>query len=141
MKQGGKLLAFVAVFWLLLAAPAYRLAGTDGLLGLSIAAILCLIPGLIVFLMVPMMQVANAGVLAALGSTTVRLFFVAVGTIVTRDLRPDLKFREFHLWVLIFYLATLLFETLLLVKFTESQTGATVSEAHSDSSEQNGRQG
>jgi len=126
MKQGGKLLTFVAVLWLLAAGPAWWLAGTDGMLGLSIAAVACLIPGLVVFLIVPLLQTTDAAIYSVGAATVLRLFFVGLVVIVVRDVRPDLRMREFHLWILTFYLGTLLFETLMLVKSAPVSTSNNV---------------
>jgi len=51
-----------------------------------------------------------------------RLLFVLVGAVVVRDLRPHLGFREFMIWLLVLYLATLLVETLLAVRMSASGT-------------------
>lgn len=134
LKQSSQLLAFVAVSWLLLVGPAYLLAGTDALLGLSLAAVLCLIPGVAVCLIVSLLATTNAAAYSIVAATLLRLIFVAGGGLVVRDLRPDLGMREFHLWGLLFYLGTLLFETLLLVKSTSVKAGNTASRSVSETS-------
>ncbi len=52
-------------------------------------------------------------VLAGMG---LRLVIVLAGTLGIRAARPDLGFREFLVWLLAFYLVTLLVETLLVMK-------------------------
>ena len=107
------LAAGVTVLWLLLAGPAYWLAGTAGVEGLSIAALLCLLPGWLVFALGTLYGVANNQAATVLSGTVLRLLFVLFGALAVRNLRPDLQFREFFVWLLVFYMATLLLETLL----------------------------
>jgi len=112
----GWLTAATAGLWLLLAGPAYFVAGTAGLEGLSIAALLCLIPGWIVLFLEAYVAGGNSPSLLILSGTVLRLLFVLVGTLVMQSVHQHLQFREFTAWLLVFYLATLLVETLLVLK-------------------------
>jgi hypothetical protein len=117
------LTAVAAALWLLLAYPAYLLAGFDGLQGLSIAAMLCLIPGWLALVLASRFSGAGVSAVAVVFSGTIlRLLFVLVGTLVVNSVRPGLGFREFIVWLLAFYLAMLLSETLLVVKPVEADT-------------------
>lgn len=115
-----QLTAAAAGLWLLLAAPAWSLAGYDGLEGLTYAALLCLVPGLIVFVAASRSADATKMALIALGGTGLRLFFVLVGALVLRDVRPNLGFREFTVWLLAYYIGMLFVETLLAVRMSAS---------------------
>ena len=103
-------------FWLLLAGPAYLVAGQNGLEGLSFAALLCLLPGWLVFFLGTLYGVANMQVAVVLFGTGLRLVFVLTGTLLIQSLRPDLGFREFIVWLIVFYLFTLVFETALVLR-------------------------
>ncbi len=118
-RRSGWLTASTALVWLVLAGPAHWLSGVTGLEGLSIAALLSLAPGWLVFWGVA----AASGVpgqsgqsMAVLAATGVRLIFVLFGVLLMKSMRPDLGLREFHSWVIVFYSVSLMVETLLLVK-------------------------
>ena len=102
--------------WLVLAGPACWMAGTNGLEGLTYSALLCLLPGWLVFFLGSRYRVANTQAAVILLATTIRLLFVLIGVLLIQSVRSDLRFREFLVWVIVFYLATLLVETLMLIK-------------------------
>lgn len=108
--------AAVVALWLVLAGPAWWLAGRSGIEGLSYSAVLCLVPGWLVFFLSSRYRVADTQVQVILIATTVRLLFVAAGTLVVLQVRPELRLREFLVWIIVFYLATLVAETALLLK-------------------------
>ncbi|MFB3105679.1 MAG: hypothetical protein ACE1ZA_12270, partial [Pseudomonadales bacterium] len=68
-------------------------------------------------------RVAKMQVLIVLFGSTVRLLFVLAGVLIVRSVRPQLGVREFLIWIIVFYLATLLIETLHVVRHL-SQHGA-----------------
>jgi hypothetical protein len=105
-----------ATVWLVVTGPAYMLSGVLGLEGASYAAVLCLIPGWLVFSVVDRYFVAHAQVAGVLVGTVLRMLFVLAGLVAVKAIRPELGFREFIVWILVFYMATLLTETLMLVK-------------------------
>ena len=92
------------------------MAGTNGLEGLTYSALLCLLPGWLVFFLGSRYRVANTQAAVILLATTIRLLFVLIGVLLIQSVRSDLRFREFLVWVIVFYLATLLVETLMLIK-------------------------
>lgn len=100
--------------WGSLGWPAYHLAGTDGLLGLTVSALLCLIPGLAVLLVLG--KFAATQPMAPIAASGVRLFCVGVGCVVVRALRPEWTFMSFYLWVGLFYFPLLVLETFFQVK-------------------------
>lgn len=115
----GRLTAVAAGLWLVFALPAYWLAGFDGLEGLAIAGLLCLVPGLLTLFLatlLPSGNDSNAMLTTVLGGTGLRMLFVLVGTMVVNSVRPQLGFRGFIVWLLAFYLAMLLAETLMVLK-------------------------
>ena len=102
----------VVVLWALLAGPAYFLAQRDGLEGLTYAAILCLTPGLVVMAVASRVRdTSQQAMVAILGGMLLRLVFVLVGVMVIQSSRPYLKLREFIIWLLVFYMATMAIET------------------------------
>lgn len=118
-RRSGWLTASVALFWLMFAGPAFWLSGVVGLEGLSIAALLSLVPGWLVFWGVAVVSGVpgqNGQPMAVLAATGVRLMFVLFGVLLMKSIRPDLGLREFHGWVIAFYFVSLMVETLLLVR-------------------------
>lgn len=110
--------------WILLLAPAWLLAGPSGLEGLSYATALCIVPGWLIFWMSSLSGLAQTQLaMVVLGGSALRLLFVLAGTLVIHSFRPGLGFRGFLLWILVFYLATLLVETLLMVRDFRTEHG------------------
>ncbi len=88
-----------------------------GLEGLTYAAALCLVPGLVVLLIGSQLQAADSQLLVVvLGGMLLRMLFVLAGALVIQSWRADLQLREFYVWLIVFYLVTLLIETLLVVR-------------------------
>jgi hypothetical protein len=102
--------------WLVLAAPAWLVAGREGVIGLTIAAVLCLVPGCTVFCVAAGYGTAGSHVpLVFLGGTVLRMMFVLLGLVIVQTLNPHLGFREFVVWLLVFYLGLLAVETCLVL--------------------------
>ena len=114
--RGGLLTASLAGLWLLLSAPAWWIAGWAGLEGLTIAAVLCLVPGWLVFLLASGYGFANFQAVAVLGGMTLRMLFVLAGTLIVLSTRSHLRLKEFVIWLLVFYLAALAVETGIVLK-------------------------
>jgi hypothetical protein len=102
--------------WLLLAGPAYLLAGTRGIEGLAYAAALCVPVGCVVIFVAGRWSSSNAPLAALLLGMLARMGVVLGGVLVLREFRPDLRLVEFAIWVILFYIVTLAAETLLLLK-------------------------
>lgn len=118
-RRSGWLTAATALVWLVFAGLAYWLSGVVGFEGLSIAAMLSLVPGWLVFWGVAAVSRSSDQKnqsMAVLAATCVRLMFVLFGVLLMKSIRPDLGLREFHVWVIAFYGVSLMVETLLLVK-------------------------
>jgi len=120
----GWLSAAAVVLWLALLGPAWFVAGREGLIGLSSAAVLCLVPGWTVFWIAAAYGVAGAEVsLVILGGTALRMVFVLLGMVVVQSVNPRLGFREFIVWLLVFYLSLLAVETCLVLLRSTSRNG------------------
>jgi predicted neutral ceramidase superfamily lipid hydrolase len=129
LRRCALLLGIACGAWVVLSWPAWRLAGADGLTGLSIAAALCTVPGLIVFALAAAMRGPSQGVVIALGGTALRLVFVLVGALAVQAVQPQLRFREFLVWLLAYYVIMLAAETLLVVRKTGDRSGPGASSA------------
>ena len=117
MTRGGWFTAATLTLWILLLLPAYWVAGPAGLEGLSYSALLCLIPGWLAFWLAKNSdQPGKQASLAILASSVLRLLFVLFGTLVVQAVRSHLGLREFLVWLIVFYMATLLIETLLVLR-------------------------
>lgn len=120
--MSARLLFFVGVtltFWLLAALPARWLGGGDlAILYSGTAALLCLIPGVAALLWAGLSSNQPGQQLTiALGSTSIRLFFVlGMAFLLDRTLPLYHGSLAFWIWVLVFYLLTLAVETTLLLK-------------------------
>jgi phosphoglycerol transferase MdoB-like AlkP superfamily enzyme len=122
MQRCGVLTASALALWALLAGPAYWLAGTLGLEGLTYSALLCVVPGCLLFLAIPFFEFAQNKAYAFLVGSGLRMFVVLVSTLVLHEIRADLGLKEFLSWLVVFYSVTLLVETLLIVKLPEEGT-------------------
>ena len=122
LQRCGALTAFTVALWLVLAGPAYWLAGKLGLEGLTYSALLCWLPGCWLFLVIPFLGFANNKATAFLAGSGLRMFVVLVATLVLQEFRADLGLKEFLSWLVVFYSVTLLVETLLIVKSPDAIT-------------------
>ena len=121
----GMVASGVSGAWLLLAAaglvavcagPAYYLAGPSGLEGLGYAAFLCLLPGGLALALQGLARTDALRVTLAMAASALRLMLVLAGVLFLRMSRPDLGVKEFFVWLILFYLATLAVETGLLLQ-------------------------
>jgi len=112
--------ACAAALWVVLAGPAYWLAGKLGLEGLTYSALLCWLPGCVLFFAVPFFEFAKNKAFAFLVGSGLRMFVVLVATLLLREVRADLGLKQFLSWLVVFYSVTLLVETLLIVKSPEA---------------------
>jgi hypothetical protein len=119
MRRCGVLTACTAALWVMLAAPAYWLAGNLGLEGLTYSALLCCLPGCLLFFAIPFFRFAQNKAYAFLVGSGLRMFVVLIATMVFREFRADLGLKEFLGWLVVFYSVTLLVETLLIVKSSD----------------------
>lgn len=117
LVRSALLLATAVALWGLCAWPAWQLAGAAGLEGLTLAAVLCSLPGFVVFVLTSGVEPGSPrGAAMVMVGTGIRLAVVMAGALGVRWLAPHLKWREFHVWLLVFYLATLGLETVLVLR-------------------------
>ena len=102
------------LFALLLAGPAWWVAGGDGLLGLAIATALCLLPGCLAMTLHRLVGDQSGMFELAVGG--LRMLFVAAGAVAMQVTRPDLGMREFYVWLILLYVFTLAVETTFILK-------------------------
>ena len=107
----GGFTAGMALVWLLLVLPAWFAGGFRALEGMSVAGLLCLVPGWLVFGLVQRYRVAKVQAMAVLLGTGLRLAFVGIGYIAVQTPTSGYTFREFTIWLLIMYIAALSRET------------------------------
>lgn len=105
------LLTGTVLVGLILAGPAYYLAGTTGLLSVLASVGVCLFPGLAVVLLVAFGVIRNP-LHSMLFATGLRMLVVLAVVLVVKSQSPDLRFRDFYVWVVLVYLAALAAETL-----------------------------
>ena len=120
----GWLSAAAVLLWLALLGPAWFVSGREGLIGLSTAAVLCLVPGWTVFWIAAKYGTAGSDVpLVIVGGTALRMVFVLLGLVIVQTIDPRLGFREFVVWLLVFYLCLLAVETCLVLLPSASRSG------------------
>jgi hypothetical protein len=114
LYNAARLALVLGAAWLLLVGPAAFWQGSQGVEGLSWAALVCLVPGLFV-----VMQVAGMGVERPLAGLVVgmalRLAVVSASAVLLCSLNPDLRGETFLVWLVPCYLAALAVETRLLL--------------------------
>jgi hypothetical protein len=96
-------------FALLLAWPAWLMAEEKGLIGLAVSAVLCTAPGCLIVSFKSLVSGSKATLVLA--STGLRMFVVMLGALVARFGVAGYGMREFFLWLILFYLFTLVLET------------------------------
>jgi uncharacterized membrane-anchored protein len=116
LKQCVILTSALLGLFLILCVPAYLTAGKTSVEGLVYSALLCLIPGLIILLMTGYFfrDAPPASVMAI--STLTRIMIAGVGALIIFNIRPDFGLANFSIWLLICYFASLLVETLLIIR-------------------------
>jgi hypothetical protein len=116
LKQCGILIGTAIGLFVLLCIPAYMFVGMQAVEGLAYANMLCLVPGLFIFLIAGFLFRDAEPVAVMAISTLVRLMVVGIGTMVILKLQADFGLPEFLIWLLICYFASLLVETLLIIR-------------------------
>jgi hypothetical protein len=106
--------------WLLLAFPAYFVAGTKGLEGLTWAAAVCSLSGIPVVWIVSQVPLSPVRVWLVMAGTGIRMFAVAIAVLLFWKLRTDLGWPEFYSWLVVFYNIMLLAETCLVLPGAEN---------------------
>ena len=114
MRKGLFLTACLAVAVAVLALPAYGISGLDGLFGLTAAALLCLVPGWLVFAIHSRYGTAAPTAVLLIGMLG-RMFVTLFGAIAILETWPELGMRSFGLWLGVFYMLSLFIETRLLL--------------------------
>lgn len=134
VKQGLLVLATAAGLWALLIYPA-MLVSSDALLGMTIAAVLCTLPGVLVSMMASFVSRSDQqAILMVIGGSVVRMLFVLIGILIVNSIRPGLGFRDFTVWVIPFYLVLLSVETFLAYK--QVSMGSCVANQNESASQQ-----
>jgi hypothetical protein len=96
---------------IILAWPAYLLAGEEALQGLALSVALCVIPGAATVFISPLLPDRY---MAFLLGSTLRMVFALGGAVVVRLVRPSFGLGEFYLWLILLYMFALVFETVIL---------------------------
>lgn len=114
LHNAARLALVLGAIWLLLVGPVALWQGLLGVEGLSWAAGICLLPGLLVVTRVAGLGEQNplAAVMIGVG---LRLMAAVASALLLCSLRPDLRGEMFIVWLVPFYLAALAVETRLLL--------------------------
>ncbi|HEY0983722.1 MULTISPECIES: hypothetical protein [unclassified Schlesneria] len=104
----------------LAAAVAFQWVGPKGVEGVVISGLLCLIPGWLTILIGGLVKQGSLAVYLVLVAMMNRMIFVLVGVLAVKNLRPDLGFYEFTIWLLTAYMVALALETWLVLSPSSS---------------------
>jgi hypothetical protein len=117
-RQLAQLLTGSVAFWAVLAAPAWYFGGGRALLETVVACALCLVPMTLTMIWCHRAFGASPEQLlaAALGGTGLRMLFVIGCGIGLYHAFEELNRAAFLLWVVVFYLGTLMLEVVLIVQ-------------------------
>jgi hypothetical protein len=112
------LIGGVVALWAVSALPARALWGDEALVLSGIAALICLVPGVLTLVWC---QKSIGGppeqrLLAVMGGTMTRMFVVVAAGFLLYYAVPALHEPAFLIWVVVFYLVTLAIEVTLVVK-------------------------
>ncbi len=99
------------VLWI----PMSRLFGAMGVEGLVLAAVLCLVPGLLILVLQPVWSTCGLKGFGALAGGVVRTLFALAGFLAIRRFRPELPPILFGSLLSVFYLVSLGAETWMIV--------------------------
>ncbi len=117
-----ELVATTCLSWLLMAGPAWLVAGTKGIQGLSIATAVCFIPGvLFCFVVIIFRKAVTESPLLIMAWSGIRLFFVLGGVLLIRMIRPDLGWKEFLVWLILSYFVNLAIDTWWVIRAVNAQ--------------------
>jgi hypothetical protein len=112
------------VLWLVLLGPAWLIGSREGLIGVSAAAVLCVVPGWIVFWIAAAYGAAVGQVpLVVLGGMLLRMIFVFLGMVIIQSADQRLGFSQFVVWLLVFYAVLLGVETFLVLPRSDPASG------------------
>jgi hypothetical protein len=100
-----------AGLWLAAAGPALFVAGVPAIEGLTYAVLLCALPGFVSLLIAERGRDRDRAFAGMLVGTGLRMAAVLTATLLLRAWRPDLGPLQFHIWLIVAYLATLAIET------------------------------
>lgn len=114
LRRCGWLSLAICLLWCVLAVPSYRFSGEDGLVGLTLFAIACLLPGWLVFCLVSRYGVAKSQALVVLAGTLPRLMLALVAVLILKSWQGRVSTIEYGSLVL-FYVAALSVETYLVL--------------------------
>ena len=113
-SMGGRLAVFtigMLIFTAVAAGVAYRIIGWPGVEGVLYSSALCLVPGWLTVFVSDLMKHRDSSAYAVLVGTGLRMVFVFLGVFIVGALRPELRFREFTVWLVVSYLVALALET------------------------------
>jgi hypothetical protein len=110
----GWLAVITLLAWLLAALPAWSLFGGDGLAAAAISAVVCFLPGCIVFRLVAG-DSGNLAQIRAVGIGTGLRVVCALGGAAIMDRAMGLPPKNYLIWLGLFYLLTLGVETWLIM--------------------------
>lgn len=122
MKNLLILIGLPVLLWAILLYPAQRIWGDDALMHSGVALALCLVPAVVTFVATSRLtKTTDQRMLAALGSTGLRMAFVlGIGMILNSQL-PEKFPNAFLYWLALFYLVILGLEVGLVVRQLPSE--------------------
>ena len=103
--------------WLMVACGAWLMVRPWVVLGSGVAALLCLLPGVLVLFVAHQLAIdeAHKTLMLTVGGSFLRLVFVLGGGLALYNSFSELTIWSLVIWIVLFYLVTLIVETWLLL--------------------------
>ena len=120
LQRTGVLVLAGVLGWIVMVGPAFGFAGPKGVEGLTWSGLICLVPGLPVVWAVSRIPASPVRIWLVVGGAGLRFLVVILAMVVMRELRPDLRFAQFHVWLGLFYNLLLFVEMYLLFSGDEA---------------------
>jgi hypothetical protein len=115
-RQLGTFIVWAAAFWAVIFVPARYMWGPTAIAYSLTALGLCLVPALLILTLAKHHPTVSpeATVMIVFGGTGLRILFVMGGGLVLYSVAPYFQQVSFWIWILVFYLYTLVLEVVLL---------------------------
>ncbi|QDT37726.1 hypothetical protein [Stratiformator vulcanicus] len=118
----GVLTAVIVGLSLLFSVPAWFTAGPTGLRGLIFAAVLCLLPGWVVFAILGLYKSAKSRAFGVLAGAGIRFAVAIAGVLWVKTQWSEDGWQAFLVWMAVLYPICLVVETILILRQTSDQS-------------------
>lgn len=115
VRAAGQLTLAFAVGWVVCFWPARMLRPEHGIWWMSVGALCNLVPGWVIVLL-DRFRFFSTDLKLILGQMGIRISGVMLAVILLSVFRPELEMLDFYVWLIVFYILTIVIEARLLMK-------------------------